>query len=73
MTAKPVDILGGESVYCINEGQIESARALAFEDPESAPRIQAELERLERSLSRNEQAALSFVLIQRLIDTSPYA
>lgn len=66
MSVDPVDILGGSSVYCINKNQLSDAENLAYNDSESAPRIQAELDRLEASLSRNERAALSFVLIERL-------
>ncbi len=62
----PVSIKGGESVYCINESQLQSALRLAHEDPESAPRIQAALRELESSLSRNERAALAFLVIERL-------
>jgi hypothetical protein len=70
MTVKPIEILGGESVYCINETQLRSARALATENPETALRIQQEMRRLEASLSRNERAALAFILIDRLLQSS---
>lgn len=69
MAMRPIDLTGGKSVYCFNESQIKSAHALAFEDPESGPRIQAELDRLESEMSRNERAALAFVLIDRLLKT----
>lgn len=67
MTIKPIELLGGESVYCINESQLKNAFRLAFEDPASSPKIQAEIETLEAKLSRNERAALAFVLIDRLL------
>jgi len=67
MSVKSINLLGGESVYCINEGQLESARHLAFEDADASPRFQAEIQRLEKDMSRNERAALSFVLIDRLL------
>ena len=70
MTMQPIELTGGESAYCINRGQLESARALAFENPESAPRIQDEMRRLEACLTRNERAALAFVLIDRLLHSS---
>jgi hypothetical protein len=70
MTLKPIDILGGESVYCISQGQLKSARELAFENPQTAPVIQGEVRRLEKALSRNERAALAFVLIDRLLQAS---
>ena len=62
----PLSITGGESVYCINEGQLRDATRLAHEDPTSAPRIQGALDALERTLTRNERAALAFMLIERL-------
>jgi hypothetical protein len=66
MTRAPVSITGGESVYCINEGQLRDATRLANEDPLSAPRIQKAIEDLEAALTRNERAALAFTLIERL-------
>ena len=72
MTRKPIDLLGGESVYCINRGQLQAARELAFENPATAPMIQEEVRRLEAALSRNERAALAFVLIDRLLQTPPH-
>jgi hypothetical protein len=73
MAVKPIDLLGGESVYCINESQLKNAFHLAQEDPVSAPRIQAELAALEQKLTRNERAALAFVMIDRLLKSSPGA
>jgi hypothetical protein len=67
MSVRPIDILGGESVYCINEGQLRSAFELAESDTESARKIQEAISRIESSLSRNERAAMSFVLIDRLL------
>lgn len=67
MAVKPIELLGGESVYCINESQLKSAFRLAHEDPQTAPRIQAEIAALEQKFSRNERAALAFVLIDRLL------
>lgn len=64
---QPISILGGKSVYCINEGQLRDAMRLANDDPETAPRIQAEIARLESDMNRNERAALSFMLIDRLL------
>ncbi len=71
MAVPPVDLTGGESVYCINQVQLERAFQLADADPESGPRIRAALERLEQDLSRNERAALAFVLIDRLLKSPP--
>jgi hypothetical protein len=67
MSMQPISILGGKSVYCINEGQLRDATRLANDDPETAPRIQAEIARLESEMNRNERAALSFMLIDRLL------
>ena len=69
MSVDPVSILGGESVYCINQGQLKDAMRLANEDETSAPRIKAALAELETRLTRNERAALAFVIIERLRDS----
>ncbi len=71
MSVRPIELLGGESVYCINQSQLQSALKLAQDDPHSAPRIQAEIAALEHKLTRNERAALAFVLIDRLLKTGP--
>jgi len=73
MTVKPIELLGGESVYCINQTQLVNAKKLAFDDPNSSPKIQAEIKTLEEKLSRNERASLAFVLIDRLLKSSPHA
>ncbi|MEP0828953.1 MAG: hypothetical protein HRF51_10565 [bacterium] len=70
MSLKPIEIMGGESVYCINEGQLQKAYELAMSDSDSANRINAQLKTLEEKLTRNERAALSFLLIDRLLKTS---
>jgi len=49
---------------------LREAHQLANVDPESGPRIQARLDELQRTLNRNEQAALAFVLIDRLLQTA---
>lgn len=69
MAIEPVNLTGGKSVYCFNEQQIASAQKMVFDDADTAPRLRAELDRLEKSYSRNEQAALAFVLIDRLLKT----
>ncbi len=69
MALKPIDLTGGKSVYCFNESQIASAYQLAFESKDTAPKLQPELERLETDFSRNERAALAFVIIDRLLRT----
>ncbi len=70
MSTEPIPLLGGKSVYCINESQLREAFQLATEDPISSPRIQEILKELEGSLSRNERAALAFVMIDRLLKTA---
>lgn len=72
MAHNTIPLLGGKSVHCINEQQMSEALKLAENDPESAPRIQQRLTELEGSLSRNELAALAFVIIQRLKSSSPF-
>lgn len=64
--ARSVELTGGESVYCINESQLKSALRLAEQEGESGRRIQQALADVERDLSRNERAALAFLLIERL-------
>ena len=50
MAVRPIEILGGESVYCINESQLKAAVDLAEQNPETAPRIQAQIADLEKNL-----------------------
>jgi len=57
---------GGESVYCINQTQLRKAKELVYENPNSKLKLTQTLERLQSDLSRNELAALSFVLIDTL-------
>jgi hypothetical protein len=66
MSVKPTSLLGGESVYCINQKQLDEAVRLSQNDPEAAPRLQKAVAEIESKLSRNERAALAFVLIERL-------
>lgn len=70
MDPDKVPLLGGKSVHCINEQQMEEAVRLAEQDVESSPKIQSRLKALEVELSRNELAALAFVIIQRLKESS---
>ncbi|MDZ4198120.1 MAG: hypothetical protein U1E27_02425 [Kiritimatiellia bacterium] len=66
MSKPPTNLLGGASVYCINDAQMREAARLLEQDPESAPRLKSVLDQLETSLHRNERAALAFLLIDRL-------
>ena len=67
MSMKAIDLTGGESVYCINEGQLQKAYDLVMSDSFAADKINAHLKRLEEKLDRNERAALAFILIDRLL------
>ena len=71
MAHNTIPLLGGKSVHCINEQQMAEAWRLTEQEPGSSEKIQAVLEALENDLSRNERAALAFVLISRLKATSP--
>ena len=66
MPVPPTSILGGESVYCINQAQLDEAVRLTETDPESAPILQELIQQIEQECTRNERAALAFTLIQRL-------
>lgn len=66
MPVPPTSILGGESVYCINEAQLNESVRLTEEDPQAAPKLQALIQKIEDECTRNERAALAFTLIQRL-------
>lgn len=59
-------LTGGESIYCINQAQMTRTRSLMDGNGETAVRLNGILDELESSLSRNELAALSFTLIERL-------
>ena len=66
MVLSPVSILGGDSVYCINEAQMNQAKQLAEEDPDSSIKIKSMIKSLELDFSRNERAALAFTIIDNL-------
>lgn len=70
MATQSIDITGGDSVYCINQTQLEAAFNLSQQDPESSPKISAVLTAIQDDLTRNEQAALAFVLIDKLLKSS---
>ena len=71
MAIKPIDVTGGQSVYCFNEYQLKSAFELAESDSESGRKIRETIERLENDLTRNERASASFVVIDRLLKSKP--
>lgn len=66
MSVAPTSLLGGESVYCINQAQLQEAVRLYESDPQSSVHLRAFVEKAQSELSRNEQAALAFVLIEQL-------
>ncbi len=66
-----IEITGGESVYCLNETQLRRAYDLVMHNPQSSGRLLPLLDMLESEFSRNEQAALAFVLIDRLLKSDP--
>lgn len=70
MVHDPIPLLGGKSVHCINEQQMEEAIRLAESDAVSSPKIQERLRLLEADLTRNELAALAFVIIKRLKEST---
>jgi hypothetical protein len=73
MSVKPIDVTGGESVYCFNDYQLKSAFALAESEGESGDKVRAAIERLEGTLTRNERAAAAFVVIDRLLKSKDQA
>ena len=67
MSVKPIDVTGGESVYCFNAYQLKSAFELAESEGASGDKVRAAIDRLESDLTRNERAAAAFVVIDRLL------
>lgn len=70
MSKQPIDLTGSPSYFCISQQQMAEAHTLAFENQDSAPQIQASLAVLEEQLNRNQQAALAFVLIEKLLQSA---
>ena len=52
MVLSPISILGGDSVYCINEAQMEHAKKLTEEDPESSKKIKSIIDKLEKKINK---------------------
>jgi hypothetical protein len=67
MSVEPIELMGGESIYCINESQLKKAFELTRSNSETGFKINEQIEYLENTLNRNERAALAFVLIDRLL------
>jgi hypothetical protein len=70
MSMHPIDLTGGKSVYCFNQQQLDRATTLFQEDSPAGARIRAVVAKLESECTRNEQAAIAFILIQRLNTTA---
>ena len=66
MSVQPIDLTGGNSVYCLNQQQLDRAMELFREQSPTGERIRAAVAQLEAGCSRNEQAAVAFILIQHL-------
>ena len=73
MSVQPIDLTGGKSVYCLNQQQLDQALALAAENSSAGARIRDAVARLETGCSRNERAAIAFVLIRHLQDSAEAA
>ena len=67
MAVKPIDVTGGESVYCFNAAQLKGAFDLAGSEGASGEKIREAIDRLESDYTRNERAAVAFVVIDRLL------
>lgn len=70
MSVQPLDLTGGKSVYCLNQQQLDRALAIFQEDSPAGERLRAAVVRLEAECSRNERAAIAFLLIQHLQATA---
>ncbi len=69
MSVQPQDITGGKSVYCFNQQQLDAAFRLLESDQDCGMRLRQEVAMIEKVYSRNERAALAFVIIDRLSKT----
>jgi hypothetical protein len=69
MSAESGSVLTGKSAFCISDWQLKEAQSLIEGDDEVGRRVQAEVLRAEAELTRNERAALAFLLIGRLLDS----
>ena len=67
MAATANDLLGGPSIYSVNITRVDRAVEMAYEDPDSGPRIRANLQRLESELSSRERAAIALLVIDRVL------
>lgn len=67
MAVRPIDITGGESVYCINQSQLAEAVRLSTAEDATGRKIRQGIQEIEEHYSRNERAALCFMVIERLL------
>jgi len=70
VSAQAATPLTSKSTFCISDWQMQEARSLIEADGEAGRRVLAEVHRAEAELTRNQRAALAFLLIDRLIDSS---
>jgi hypothetical protein len=70
MSTPEGSFLTGKSAFCVSDWQMKEARSLIEGDDEGGRRILAAVLRAEAELTRNEQAALAFLLIDRLLDSN---
>ena len=66
MVLSPVSILGGDSVYCINEAQMEHAKKLAEEDPNSSIKIKSIIVMLNSQLLQISDIHQELTLLEKL-------
>jgi hypothetical protein len=59
-----------KSAFCISDWQMQEAQSLIEGNDEGGRRVRAEVLRAEAELTRNERAALAFLLISRLLDAN---
>lgn len=67
---QPIDLTGGKSVFCFNQQQLDRATALVREASLAGERVRAAIARLESECTRNERAAIAFILINHLNATA---
>jgi len=70
MTTQEGSLLTGKSAFCISDWQLKEAQSLVEGDDEGSRRTLAAVLRAEAELTRNERAALAFLLIGRLLDSN---
>jgi len=70
MSTEAASRLTGKSAFCISDWQLKEAQSLVESDDESGRTVLAAVLRAEAELTRNERAALAFLLIGRLLDSN---